>query len=459
MEHDTNMEISVISENKMHDNTSINDTIMNTNSTDIQLKRKTNNSIIRRRNPRYVGDLCREDFTSDGTWRLFKEHLVNTRTKIKALNQKIVYLNRKVDRLRKKALMDALSSDNEDSGNNLETTHQRKIPKLKNFAEVIVPRWKEEEFKSHFRMSRNIFEFVLSLIAPKLKRHHPGLEMISAEKQFLITIWRMASPDTYKSICERFNVSRSTAVSTTRRVTKALADLAPMFIKWPVKNSVQEVWAGFEAISAFPKVIGAIDGIYINIPSPRVNPEDYVDKKGHYSVQLQGICDHKFRFTHCYIGHAGSDQRIFLLSEIQDALGKPEKFPDDCYLIGDAAYKLHDNLMIPYCDNGHLTKRQKNYNYCHSLARIAIVKAFGLLKGRFQSLLHYLPMARTDLIDHFILACCVLHNICISHNDDFDILPLKDEIDNDISLKIDNTQAGMIKRDLICEKLSIKLKI
>ncbi|XP_036146226.1 uncharacterized protein LOC105833153 isoform X3 [Monomorium pharaonis] len=280
MEHDTNMEISVISENKMHDNTSINDTIMNTNSTDIQLKRKTNNSIIRRRNPRYVGDLCREDFTSDGTWRLFKEHLVNTRTKIKALNQKIVYLNRKVDRLRKKALMDALSSDNEDSGNNLETTHQRKIPKLKNFAEVIVPRWKEEEFKSHFRMSRNIFEFVLSLIAPKLKRHHPGLEMISAEKQFLITIWRMASPDTYKSICERFNVSRSTAVSTTRRVTKALADLAPMFIKWPVKNSVQEVWAGFEAISAFPKVIGAIDGIYINIPSPRVNPEDYVDKKG-----------------------------------------------------------------------------------------------------------------------------------------------------------------------------------
>jgi len=126
------------------------------------------------------------------------------------------------------------------------------------------------------------------------------------------------------------------------------------------------------------------------------------------------------------------DQRVFRLSEIQDALGNPEKFPDDCHLIGDAAYKLHDNLMVSYRDNGHLTERQKNYSYCHSSTRIAIERAFGLLKGRFRSLLHYLPMTRTDLIAHFILACCVLHNICIFKNDDFDVLPLNDEVNNDV---------------------------
>jgi len=81
-------------------------------------------------------------------------------------------------------------------------------------------------------------------------------------------------------------VSRSTALLTTRRVTRALADLAQIFIKWPVGNNVQEIWTGFEAISGFPKVIGAIDATHINISSPRINPEAYVNRRGHCSIQL-----------------------------------------------------------------------------------------------------------------------------------------------------------------------------
>jgi len=42
-------------------------------------------------------------------------------------------------------------------------------------------------------------------------------------------------------------------------------------------------------------------------------------------------------------------------------------------------------------------------------------------------------MTRTDLIANFILASCVLHNIYIFENDDFDVLPLNDEIDNDVA--------------------------
>lgn len=44
---------------------------------------------------------------------------------------------------------------------------------------------------------------------------------------------------------------------------------------------------GFFAISSFPKVIGAINGTHINIPAPHKNPECYVNREGHYSIQLQ----------------------------------------------------------------------------------------------------------------------------------------------------------------------------
>lgn len=42
------------------------------------------------------------------------------------------------------------------------------------------------------------FEFVLTLIAPKLKRIKPGYKSISPNKQFLIAIWKMATPDSYR---------------------------------------------------------------------------------------------------------------------------------------------------------------------------------------------------------------------------------------------------------------------
>lgn len=76
-----------------------------------------------------------------------------------------------------------------------------------------------------------------------------------------------------RSISDRFNVGRSTALYITRRIISALVELAPNVIKWPTHERVNEVWAGFEATSGFPKIIGAIDGTHINIPAPKDNPE------------------------------------------------------------------------------------------------------------------------------------------------------------------------------------------
>lgn len=121
-------------------------------------------------------------------------------------------------------------------------------------------------------------------------------------------------------------------------------------------------------------MLGAIDGTRIPIPAPKENPEAYVNRKGFHSIILQGVCDHKGKFINCFVGHVGSvhDQRVFRLSEVADFVGKEEKFPQQCHLVGDAAYSLNINLMVPFRDNGHLTDRQKNFNFCPSSARMRI---------------------------------------------------------------------------------------
>lgn len=46
-----------------------------------------------------------------------------------------------------------------------------------------------------------------------------------------------------------------------------------------------------------------------------------------------------------------------------------------------------------------------------------IERAFGLLKIRFRILSDCLPLLNIKYIPRFIIACCVLHNICILKND------------------------------------------
>lgn len=77
----------------------------------------------------------------------------------------------------------------------------------------------------------------------------------------------------FRSISDRFNVGRSTALHITRRVVNVLIELTPAIIKWPTNEECEQIWVGFKAASGFPKVIGAIDGTHVNIPAPKKNPE------------------------------------------------------------------------------------------------------------------------------------------------------------------------------------------
>lgn len=134
---------------------------------------------------------------------------------------------------------------------------------------------------------------------------------------------------------------------------------------------------------------------------------------------------------HCYAGQAGSvhDMRVFRLSKFENMCTNAN-FPNDSHILGDAAYRLTKYVMVPFKDNGHLSNGQTNFNYHLSSARMIVERSLGLLKGRFRSLLDTLPIQRTDLISKYIIACCILHNICLLQNDMIDIPIIVNEPDN-----------------------------
>ncbi|XP_071572649.1 putative nuclease HARBI1 [Temnothorax nylanderi] len=315
----------------------------------------------------------------------------------------------------------------------------------------------------HFRMKPSTFEYILNEIGDKLCRTSDGNEMIPANKQFLLSLWRFATPDSYRSIIERFGVGKATGVRAVRRVAKALCELSPRYITWPTENKIQDIIYNFSRPSGFPNVIGAIDGSHINIPAPTENPEAYVNRKGRHSIHLQAVCDHARLFTHIYVGNVGSvhDARVFRLSSLQEYINDANKFPNDTHIIGDAAYTLHQHLLVPYVDNGHLTQQQKNYNFCHSSARMVIERAFALLKGRWRSLLHVLAVNDIEFVPYDILACCVLHNICLLQKDELEleeifIVDREEVILREERINDNNRYIAELKRNNICANLRMR---
>ena len=152
---------------------------------------------------------------------------------------------------------------------------------------------------------------------------------------------------------------------------------------------------GFENELGVPQCVRVIDGSHISILGPKDSHTDYYNRKGWYSIILQGVVDHKYRFTDIYIGWPGSvhDARVLAHSSLYEKAIGDKLLPSSSrsiagesvplFILGDSAYPLMTWLMKPFPHNSMLSNQQKTYNYRTSRARIVVENAFGRLKGRW----------------------------------------------------------------------------
>lgn len=60
-----------------------------------------------------------------------------------------------------------------------------------------------------------------------------GRPTIPVEKQILLTLWYLATPDSYRSVVTKFAVGPATAWRSVMRVVSALYFYRNVFIRWP----------------------------------------------------------------------------------------------------------------------------------------------------------------------------------------------------------------------------------
>ena len=74
------------------------------------------------------------------------------------------------------------------------------------------------------------------------------------------------------------------------------------FIRLPTGDKLEEIVAGFRDRWGFPQCAGAVDGTHIPIIAPDEYNADYHNRKGWYSILMQAVVDHQYRFTDVCIG-------------------------------------------------------------------------------------------------------------------------------------------------------------
>lgn len=70
------------------------------------------------------------------------------------------------------------------------------------------------------------------------------------------------------------------------------------------------------------------------------------------------VVESKMRFTNVYCGEPGSlyDARVLGSPLYSIANREPKRiFPNNTFILGDLAYPSLPWLVLPFCDNGHLT--------------------------------------------------------------------------------------------------------
>ena len=160
----------------------------------------------------------------------------------------------------------------------------------------------ENDVKSRFRFGRDSINYLVDLLSDDLARNTARNHALSPLVQVLVALRFFASGSFLEVIGDTFGLPKSTVSRCITAVSQALVRRQHMFIVWPDEDRKTVIKQAFFAKNGFPGVIGCIDCTHIRIQAPRVNENDFVNRKGYHSLNVQAICDHKGENTVGYWG-------------------------------------------------------------------------------------------------------------------------------------------------------------
>ncbi|XP_049794950.1 putative nuclease HARBI1 [Schistocerca nitens] len=171
---------------------------------------------------------------------------------------------------------------------------------------------------------------------------------------------------------------------------------------------------------------------------PSSHGDEYVNRKGFPSINVQATCDNSEMFTSVDASWPGSvhDARIWRNSDVYRKLREKQC---NALILGDEGYGIAPWLITPF--QNPETPDERAYNRLHSKERAIIERCIGQVKRRFPILQNKIRLAQTK-IPSVIIACFVLHDVA-KHVGDEDFEAPSDD-DNNLPV-LGEEEAGNVR--------------
>ena len=278
------------------------------------------------------------------------------------------------------------------------------------------------------RISRETFEFILQTITPFIQKQPTQLNPYptTAHRQLGLTLYRLAHGVSYSTIGDLFGVSISLAGETFNKVCRILCEtMYDDYVKMP---DSEEEWKaeliGLIENYEFP-CVGAWDGFHVYV---NTKLKSFYSFKKRYSMSNMGLVGYNKRFLYSAVGAPGSshDARMLKSTRLYQEILNGGVIPN-CMMqldgfgevplvtIGDSAFPRHPWLLKGYNEETKDPK-QRWFNKKFCSARVVTENCYGMLKGRFR-ILYKKTECKMFNLKYIIMACIMLHNLCISVND------------------------------------------
>lgn len=190
----------------------------------------------------------------------------------------------------------------------------------------------------------------------------------------------MADPGFQTGIGEELGIQQSTVSRTVDSVMNKIIEKANDWIRFP--NNAHEIAQAkqeWQIKYNFPSALGVVDCTHVQIEKPSLHGDEYVNRKGYASINVQATCNAREMFTSLDVSWPGSvhDARIWSNSEVRNII---RNFPDTV-LLGDEGYGLEPWVMATYRNPD--TENKQDFNRLLRRERVIIERCFGQVKRRF----------------------------------------------------------------------------
>jgi len=122
----------------------------------------------------------------------------------------------------------------------------------------------------------------------------------------LISLRFFASGSFQIIIADSFNVDQSTVSRAVHSVCNALVRRSHRFIKFPTAQGIEENKRKLYDIGNFPNIFGLIDGTHVRIIAPSQHEDQFVNRKGYHSINVQVVVNADSQFINIVAKWPGS---------------------------------------------------------------------------------------------------------------------------------------------------------